>query len=69
MEVEEEVEPEKKEALELKAKGAEAYKKKDFATAKELFSKAWETWPKDISFLTNAAGRLLVFSAQLPGGS
>ncbi|KAG8956655.1 Hsp90 cochaperone [Tulasnella sp. 424] len=55
MEVEEEVDPEKKEALELKAKGAEAYKKKDFATAKELFSKAWETWPKDISFLTNAA--------------
>ncbi|KAG9051010.1 Hsp90 cochaperone [Tulasnella sp. UAMH 9824] len=55
MEVDEEAEPEKKEALELKAKGAEAYKKKDFAAAKEAFEKAWETWPKDISFLTNAA--------------
>ncbi|KAG8930889.1 Hsp90 cochaperone [Tulasnella sp. 417] len=55
MEIDEEVEPEKEEALALKAKGADAYKKKDFAAAKEAFSKAWDTWPKDISFLTNAA--------------
>ncbi|KAH9017984.1 chaperone [Lactarius pseudohatsudake] len=33
--------------------GAEAYKKRDFATAITHFSKAWETWPKDITFLTN----------------
>jgi len=41
--------------LELKAKGSEAYKKRDFVTAKELFSKAWEVWPQDITFLTNLA--------------
>jgi stress-induced-phosphoprotein 1 len=36
--------------------GADAYKKRDFATATTHFSKAWETWPKDITFLTNLAG-------------
>ena len=36
--------------------GADAYKKRDFATAITHFSKAWETWPKDIAFLTNMAG-------------
>lgn len=36
--------------------GADAYKKRDFATAITHFSKAWETWPKDITFLTNLAG-------------
>ncbi|KAF8485366.1 chaperone [Russula ochroleuca] len=35
--------------------GADAYKKRDFATAITHFSKAWETWPKDIAFLTNLA--------------
>jgi stress-induced-phosphoprotein 1 len=33
--------------------GAEAYKKRDFAEAITHFSKAWETWPKDVTFLTN----------------
>ncbi|KAF8257693.1 activator of Hsp70 and Hsp90 chaperone [Lactarius quietus] len=33
--------------------GAEAYKKRDFAAAITHFSKAWEIWPKDITFLTN----------------
>jgi tetratricopeptide (TPR) repeat protein len=36
--------------------GAEAYKKRDFATAVTHFSKAWETWPKDMTFLTNLGG-------------
>lgn len=36
--------------------GAEAYKKRDFATAVTHFSKAWETWPKDITYLTNLGG-------------
>ena len=36
--------------------GAEAYKKRDFTTAATHFSKAWETWPKDITFLTNLGG-------------
>ncbi|KAG8889803.1 Hsp90 cochaperone, partial [Tulasnella sp. 403] len=59
MEVEEELDDEeakaKKEALALKAKGGEAYKKRDFAVAKESYEKAWDTWPKDITFLTNLA--------------
>ena len=36
--------------------GAEAYKKRDFAVAITHFSKAWETWPKDVTFLTNLGG-------------
>lgn len=43
----------KKAAEAEKKLGAEAYKKRDFATATTHFSKAWETWPKDITFLTN----------------
>jgi stress-induced-phosphoprotein 1 len=36
-----------------KAAGAAAYKSRDFATAVSHFSKAWDLWPKDITFLTN----------------
>ena len=36
--------------------GVEAYKKRDFAVAITHFTKAWETWPKDITFLTNLGG-------------
>ncbi len=36
--------------------GSEAYKKRDFAVAVAHFNKAWETWPKDITFLTNLSG-------------
>ncbi|KAF7980888.1 hypothetical protein HWV62_36063 [Athelia sp. TMB] len=43
----------KKEALELKKVGSEAYKKKDFDEAAKNFEKAWDVWPKDITFLTN----------------
>lgn len=43
----------KKEAEAEKKLGAEAYKKKDLETAGKHFSKAWDLWPKDISFLTN----------------
>jgi stress-induced-phosphoprotein 1 len=46
----------KKEAENEKQKGSEAYKKRDFATASQAFEKAWELWPKDITFLTNLAG-------------
>ncbi|KAG9034064.1 Hsp90 cochaperone [Tulasnella sp. JGI-2019a] len=45
----------KKEALELKAKGSDAYRKRDFGPAAENFQKAWDLWPKDITFLTNLA--------------
>ncbi|KAG8821708.1 Hsp90 cochaperone [Serendipita sp. 399] len=43
----------KKTALAEKAKGNESYKKRDFDAAIESFKKAWEAWPKDITFLTN----------------
>lgn len=45
--------PEKKEAEAVKKVGSEAYKKRDFAQAAKNFEKAWEIWPKDVTFLTN----------------
>lgn len=45
----------KAEALQLKAKGSTLYKEKKFDEAAECFSKAWELWPKDVTFLTNLA--------------
>jgi stress-induced-phosphoprotein 1 len=46
----------KAEADAEKARGAAAYKNRDFATAGEAFSKAWEISPTDITYLTNLAG-------------
>ncbi|KAI0356674.1 hypothetical protein OH77DRAFT_224639 [Trametes cingulata] len=46
----------KKEAEEEKKKGAEAYKTRDFDNAIVHFQKAWDVYPKDITFLTNLAG-------------
>jgi stress-induced-phosphoprotein 1 len=46
----------KKEALDLKAKAGVHYKKREFVEAAELYQKAWDTWPKDITFLSNLAG-------------
>ncbi|KAJ7179516.1 activator of Hsp70 and Hsp90 chaperone [Mycena filopes] len=43
----------KKEAEAAKKAGSEAYKKRDFAEAATQFSKAWDVWPKDITYLTN----------------
>ncbi|KAJ7929167.1 activator of Hsp70 and Hsp90 chaperone [Mycena leptocephala] len=43
----------KKEAETAKKMGNEAYKKRDFEEAATQFSKAWDLWPKDITFLTN----------------
>ncbi|KAG8762569.1 Hsp90 cochaperone [Ceratobasidium sp. 423] len=45
----------KAEADAEKAKGAAAYKAKDFDTAEQAFSKAWEISPTDITYLTNLA--------------
>lgn len=45
----------KAEALQLKAKGSALYKERKFDEAAECFSKAWESWPKDVTFLTNLA--------------
>jgi stress-induced-phosphoprotein 1 len=49
----------KKAAEAEKNLGADAYKKRDFVTAITHFSKAWETWPKDVTFLTNLAGKCI----------
>lgn len=46
----------KKEAEELKVKGNTEYKAKKFDEAISLYQKAWDTWPKDITFLTNLSG-------------
>ncbi|KAF8900012.1 chaperone [Mucidula mucida] len=43
----------KKAAEDAKKAGSEAYKKRNFDEAAQLFEKAWELWPKDITFLTN----------------
>ena len=56
----------RKEAEAEKKLGAEAYKKRDFEAAATHFSKAWDVWPKDITFLTNLGGRgtsSLIFEA------
>ncbi|OSD01796.1 hypothetical protein PYCCODRAFT_475866 [Trametes coccinea BRFM310] len=45
----------KKEAEEEKKKGADAYKNRDFDNAIVHFQKAWDIYPKDITFLTNLA--------------
>ncbi|KAI0313442.1 chaperone [Amylostereum chailletii] len=45
----------RKEAEAEKKLGAEAYKKRDLPTAETHFARAWEVWPKDITFLTNLA--------------
>lgn len=64
----------KKEAEAEKKLGADAYKKRDFATAITHFTKAWDTWPKDVAFLTNLAGEaeLVLFAdavTNVRGGS
>lgn len=56
MEDEDEDAKAKKEAETTKKAGSEAYKKRDFDEAARLFSKAWDVWPKDITFLTNLGG-------------
>lgn len=47
----------KKEAEASKKAGAEAYRNRDLDVAIEHFEKAWETYPKDITFLSNAGGK------------
>ena len=46
----------KKEAEVEKQNGTAAYKKRDFEAAAKSFERAWEIWPKDITFLTNLSG-------------
>lgn len=43
----------KADALAEKEKGSEYYKQRRFDEAGAAFAKAWDLWPKDITFLTN----------------
>ncbi|KAF8897167.1 activator of Hsp70 and Hsp90 chaperone [Infundibulicybe gibba] len=52
-EVDEEEAKAKKEAEAAKKAGGEAYKQRNFEEAARLFEKAWEVWPKDVTYLTN----------------
>lgn len=47
----------KKEAEAIKAQGTVAYKARKFEEAIEHYSKAWELYPKDVTFLTNLSGK------------
>lgn len=51
-------------AEEQKKLGSEAYKRRDFPAAAAAFEKAWELWPKDVTFLTNLSGESSVSIAQ-----
>ena len=55
----------KKEAEAAKKAGSEAYKKRDFEEAAKNFEKAWDSWPKDITFLTNLGGMSSLFPCAL----
>ena len=55
----------KREAEAEKKKGAEAYKKRELDVAETHFSRAWEVWPKDITFLTNLSGKIPPIYSQL----
>ena len=47
----------KTEAEAEKKLGAEAYKARNFEKAATHFSKAWDLYPKDITFLNNLGGK------------
>ncbi|GAA6003908.1 Hsp90 cochaperone STI1 [Rhodotorula paludigena] len=42
-------------ADQLKQQGNDAYKQRNFDHARELYQKAWDTYPKDITYLNNLA--------------
>ena len=55
----------KKESEAEKQAGATAYKARDFPKAAAHFSKAWEVWPKDMTYLTNLGGESFAFLPRL----
>lgn len=57
----------KKEAEQQKQLGGAAYKKRDLEAAEQHFSKAWEVWSKDITYLTNLGGESLFVPLPLHG--
>ena len=59
-EEDEEAAEERKRKLEAETQkrlGNDAYSRRDFAAATTAFEKAWETWPKDVTYLTNLSGK------------
>lgn len=58
MDVDDDAAKAKKEADEIKLQGNAAYKSKKFDEAIELYTKAWETYPKDVTYLLNLSGKL-----------
>lgn len=54
----------KKEADELKAQGTVAYKARKFDEAAALYQKAWDTYPKDVTYLTNLSGAYLLLHSK-----
>jgi stress-induced-phosphoprotein 1 len=56
MNVDDEEAAAKKAAEEEKQQGNVAYKARKFEEAIEHYTKAWDTWPKDVTFLTNLSG-------------
>jgi stress-induced-phosphoprotein 1 len=57
----------KNEADELKAKGTTAYKARKFDEAAELYQKAWDTYPRDVTYLTNLSGEYGALNGGLDG--
>lgn len=58
MEVDDDDAKAKKEADEIKQQGNAAYKSRNFDDAVALYTKAWETYPKDVTYLLNLSGEL-----------
>lgn len=51
----------KKEAEVAKEAGNVAYKNRNFEEAAKKFQLAWDTWPKNVAYLTNLGGELNYF--------
>lgn len=68
VEMSEEAQEEAKQKVEADAEkklGAEAYKARNFEKAATHFSKAWDLYPKDITYLTNLGGKCHEFLSEL----
>ena len=52
------MDPEKAAAEELKLEGNNFYKARQLPEAIECYDKAWQTYPKDISYLNNKAAAI-----------
>ena len=51
----------KKEADAAKEAGSVAYKNRNFEEAAKQFQLAWDTWPKNVAYLTNLGGEHIIY--------